>query len=644
MKTRRGSRTKPRTSRQPAAPGRGQRTRTGIVKDRSRAARLSDLTKLMQSMQLFEGVPAASLRRIAGQLQRRLLPKGAVVTREGDPAEEFFLLTAGQLAVTVAGGDPESPPVGIIEAPSWFGELGILIRQPRTATVTALTKSEVWTLSHDRFDATFARHTQMVRNLVTTLCERIQRKDQDFLGQSALAIERARLLKDLRERNEELAALFEVTREVSASLKVDQILRTISTHSAQVTRSDSASIYLHEEQQDTFEVCASYNTPEEYILETEELRLLGSGVATDPAARSRSLIARAVVERTPILLPDVTAASDYPNRDLLLRWGYRAVLAVPLIHGENVIGAMIVRRKKAGEFSPREVELVTTFARQSAIALENARLFREIQDKARQLEEVSRHKSRFLASMSHELRTPLNAIIGFSEVLLDPNMGPVPEEEQQEFLTNILTSGKHLLRLINDVLDLSKVEAGKMELHPEAVSLAETVEGVLGTVKPLATKKHIQVSSELAPDLAPAWADPPRLKQILYNLLSNGIKFTPEGGHVTVTARTVDLSTSQVVNSSRPIDHSTARPLDSRSGWLEVSVTDTGIGIPVEDLGRIFEEFEQVAERTRPRQEGTGLGLALVKKLVELHGGTIRVASTPGQGSAFTFTVPTSSA
>jgi signal transduction histidine kinase/CRP-like cAMP-binding protein len=613
------------------------------VKDRSRAARLSELTKLMQSMQLFAGVPAASLRRIAGQSQRRLLPKGAVVTREGDPAEEFFLLTAGQLAITVAGGDPESPPVGIIQAPSWFGELAILIHQPRTATVTALTESEVWTLSRDRFDAAFARHPEMARNLVTTMCERIQRKDRDFLGQSALAIERARLLKDLRERNEELAALFEVAREVSASLKVDQILRTISTHAAQVTRSDSASIYLYDEARDAFEIRASYTTPGEYIQDAEQRGVLGAGIAADEPPATKSLTARAVVARSPIQIPDVEGTTDYESRDLLLRWGYRALLAVPLLHGDRITGVMNVRRKRAGEFSPRDVELVTTFARQSAVAIENARLFREIQDKAWQLEEVSRHKSRFLASMSHELRTTLNAIIGFSEVLLDPNLGTLPQEEQQEFLTNILTSGKHLLRLINDVLDLSKVEAGKMELHPEAVSLAETVEGVLGTVKPLATKKHIQVSSDLAPDLAPAWADPPRLKQILYNLLSNAIKFTPEGGRATVTARTVELSTSPVVNSSRPIDHSTTRPLDSRSEWLEVSVTDTGIGIPAEDLGRIFEEFEQVADRTRPRQEGTGLGLALVKKLVELHGGTVRVTSTPGQGSTFTFTVPVAS-
>lgn len=595
-------------------------------------------------MPLFAGVPKAGLARITGHLQRRHLPKGATIFKQGDPAREFCLLTSGRLEVTVAGGDPDSPPVGVIEAPSWFGELAIVTRQPRTATIRALIDSEVWVLPWTDFNAVFKRHPELGRNLIITLCERIQRKDQDFLGQSTLAIERARLLNDLRERNEELAALAEVTRAVSASLDLDETLQTISTHAAQVTGSDSASIYLYDKGQDAFEVRASYNTPGEYLREAEEHRVLGAGVAAEAPLAARSLIARTVAGRAPIQIPDVEATADYQSRDLLLRWNYRALLAVPLLLGDRVIGVMNVRRRRAGEFTKREVELVTTFARQSAVAIENARLFHEIEDKGHQLEIASKHKSQFLASMSHELRTPLNAIIGFSEVMLDPNLGPLPVEEQQEFLTNILTSGKHLLRLINDILDLSKVEAGKMELHPEAVSLVETIEGVLGTVKPLATKKQIAVKSVLAANLPPAWADPPRLKQILYNLLSNAIKFTPASGHVTVTARTVNLSTRQLVDSSRPVDQSTSRPIDSPSGWIEVAVADTGIGIPAKDLDRIFEEFEQVADPGRPRQEGTGLGLALVKRLVEMHGGGIRVASAPGQGSTFTFVIPAAGA
>ncbi len=629
-----------RKSRQPKSgvirPGRG-----GGAKARPRANGTQRLVAALQSMPFFEGVPKASLTRIAGQMRRRRLSKGTVVFKQGDQAREFCLLTAGRLEVTMQGGDPESPPIGIMEAPSWFGELAILTRQPRTATVTALTGCEVWTLSRDRFELLFARRPEMARHLIATLCDRIQQKDRDFLGQSALAIERARLLSDLQKRNEELAALAEVTRAVSASLDLDQTLHTISTHATQLTRSESASIFLYDDDRKTFEVRASYNTPEGYIAEVEGYQILGARLTAEVQPRSGTLVTRAAAERRPLQIPDIGVTTDYAGRDLLLRWGYRAILAVPLLLGERVIGAMNVRRKRAGEFSTREVELVTTFARQSAVAVENARLFREIQDTARQLEVVSRHKSQFLAGMSHELRTPLNAIIGFSEVLLDPNMGPLPPEEQQEFLTNILTSGKHLLRLINDVLDLSKIEAGKMELQPEAVSLPDTVEGVLGTVKTLAAKKQIRVVSDVAADLPPAWADPPRLKQILFNLLSNAIKFTPAGGHVTVKAQRVDRSSGHTVDPGRPVDSSTPRPLDRGTELIEVAVADTGIGIPPEDLGRIFEEFEQVSDPTRPRQEGTGLGLALVKKLVEMHGGSIRVESTPGKGSTFTFTIPT---
>ena len=603
----------------------------------------------MQSMPLFARVPKAGLARITAHLQCRHLPKGATIIKQGDPAQEFCLLTSGSLEVAVAGGDPDSPPVGVIEAPNWFGELAIITRQPRTATIKALTDSEVWVLPSADFDAVFMRNPEMARNLVTTLCERIQRKDQDFLGQSTLAIERARLLNDLRERNEELAALAEVTRALSASLDLDETLQTISTHAVQLTGSDSSIIYLYDVWQNAFEVRASYNTPGDFLREAEVHRILGAGVAAQAPLATSSLIVRTVVGRAPIQIPDIEASADFQGRDLLLRWGYRALLAVPLLLGDRIIGVMNVRRRRAGEFTKREVELVTTFARQSAVAIENARLFHEIEDKGRQLEIASQHKSQFLASMSHELRTPLNAIIGFSEVMLDPSLGSLPVEERQEFLTNILTSGKHLLGLINDVLDLSKVEAGKLEFHPEAVSMVETIEGVLGTVKPLVMKKRVNVQSVLAADLPLVWADPPRLKQILYNLLSNAIKFTPEGGRVTVTAR---IQEGQLGNQAtwQSGDQSTARVLDRpiaqlphpppARGWLEVAVADTGIGIPAKDLERIFEEFEQVADPGRPRQEGTGLGLALAKRLVEMHGGRIQVSSTPGQGSTFTFVIP----
>jgi signal transduction histidine kinase len=323
----------------------------------------------------------------------------------------------------------------------------------------------------------------------------------------------------------------------------------------------------------------------------------------------------------------VTAATESVIWSLS-RQNFEGLLAEYPALARNVIDALCARIQQKDQ----------EFLGQSTLAIERARL-------AQQLEAASQYKSRFLASMSHELRTPLNAIIGFSEVLLDTSLDSLPPAEQQEFLTNILTSGKHLLRLINDVLDISKIEAGKMELDCEAVDVAEIIEGVLATVKPLAMKKRIQVTSGEARGLPPVWADPPRLKQILYNLLSNAIKFTPEGGRVAVTAPHVEEPqgrTGAEVQRRGETSGDSPQPLGASAPrqFLEVSVTDTGVGIPAGDLERIFGEFEQVAERAHVRQEGTGLGLALVRRLVALHGGMIRVASTPGQGSTFTFTIP----
>jgi signal transduction histidine kinase/CRP-like cAMP-binding protein len=623
----------PRPSRRPA------RTRRADATSRPDQA----LVGLLRTTPLLAGVPRDGVVRIASQMRRRRLPAGTTIVKQGEPARALYLLAAGRLEVTVAGGDAESPPVNILDAPSWFGELAVLTRQPRTSTVTALTDSEVWTLPRRAFEAALTQYPWIGRSVIRSLCDRIQHKDQDFLGQSALALERARLLADLRERNDALAALGEIARAVSASLDVDTTLRAVSAYASQLTHSDSASLFLYDAARDRAEVCASHNTPEDYLKAIESHQPAGATGATQEPTFGLSLVAKVVRERAPVQIPDAEADTHQPNRDLYLRWGYRALLGVPVLHGPRLVGALSVRRKRVGEFNPREVELVTTFARQAAVAIVNARLFGELQEKASQLEVVSRHKSQFLASMSHELRTPLNAIIGFSEVLLDPDMGPFPPEEQREFLGNILTSGRHLLRLINDILDLSKVEAGKMELHPEPVSVQEVAEGVVATLKSLAAKKQLRVESDFSADLPAAWADPPRLKQILYNLLSNAIKFTPAGGRVRVTARSVSVWKPDVTQRNQGTEERAPQLPSSPAPqqFLEVSVTDTGVGIPAEHLERIFQEFEQVVDTTLPRQEGTGLGLPLVKKFVELHGGTIRASSSPGHGSAFVFTIPT---
>jgi len=260
------------------------------------------------------------------------------------------------------------------------------------------------------------------------------------------------------------------------------------------------------------------------------------------------------------------------------------------------------------------VNLLQTFATQSALAIQNARLFREIEEKSRQIEAANRHKSEFLANMSHELRTPLNAIIGFSEVLLDPSM-EVTKEEQSQFLTDVLSSGKHLLGLINEVLDLAKIEAGKLELQIEPALLQDVVEAVSNTMRSLAVRKSLELRAECDEQLAPFAMDGARVKQVLLNLLGNAIKFTHEGGRVWVRAGAEGV---------------TAR----------IEIGDTGPGIAPEDQERIFLEFQQ-AGSDAGKPQGTGLGLALAKKFVEMHGGKIWVESEVGKGSRFFFTLPT---
>jgi signal transduction histidine kinase len=319
--------------------------------------------------------------------------------------------------------------------------------------------------------------------------------------------------------------------------------------------------------------------------------------------------------REPVQVADITQPGAYQSsvRDTLIRFGYRAVLSVPLLREDQIIGSLSFNRKAPGEFPPEVVDVLKTFATQSALAIQNARLFREIADKSAQLEAASRHKSEFLANMSHELRTPLNAIIGFSEILAEKMFGDV-NEKQTEYLQDILESGRHLLSLINDILDLSKVEAGRMELELSEFDLPTAIDNALILVRERASRRGIRLGSTVDPRLAMIDGDERKVKQVLLNLLSNALKFTPEGGRIDVGAR-----------------------LDGESA--EVSVTDTGIGIAPEDQQAVFEEFRQVGTADK-KAEGTGLGLALSRKFIELHGGRIWVKSEPGTGSTFTFTLP----
>ncbi len=289
------------------------------------------------------------------------------------------------------------------------------------------------------------------------------------------------------------------------------------------------------------------------------------------------------------------------------------MIAVPVLRGERIIGALVVRRKTTGDFPDETVEFLETFAGQSALAVWNAQLFRELETKSAELQVASQHKSEFLASMSHELRTPLNAVIGFSEVLLERMFGEL-NDRQDEYLHDILSSGRHLLQLLNDILDLSKVEAGRMELEPSIFPLRGALEYAISMVRERASAHAIEVSLDVDAELDTLDSDELRFKQVLLNLLSNAVKFTPDGGHVRVAAR-------------------------RKGDRVAVTVTDDGVGIRPEDRERIFESFQQ-GRRGAQSEEGTGLGLTLCRRIVALLGGTMWLETELGAGSTFGFVVP----
>ena len=440
---------------------------------------------------------------------------------------------------------------------------------------------------------------------------------QTFADQAVIAVENVRLFKELRTRTgelersvEQLTALGEVSRAVSSTLDLDTVLNTIVTRANELAGTDGCSIFEYDEAVEVFRLRASrYADPRE-------------AATLDPIARAtaipkgQGLAGRAALHREAVHIPDIAVEGAYesPMRAPLLQAGYRALLGVPLLREEQVIGILAVLRKTPGDFAPEVVRVLMTFATQSALAIENARLFREIADKGRQLEAASRHKSEFLANMSHELRTPLNAILGFSEVLAERMFGEV-NEKQAEYLQDILSSGRHLLSLINDILDLAKVEAGRLELELGPFHLPTALDNALTLVRERATRHGIRLAQSVDERVGDIVADERKVKQILLNLLSNAVKFTPEGGRVDLTAIVAD-------------------------GAVTIAVSDTGVGIAPEDQAAIFEEFRQVGRDDARRQEGTGLGLTLARKFVELHGGRIWVESQVGQGSTFSFTLP----
>jgi len=329
-----------------------------------------------------------------------------------------------------------------------------------------------------------------------------------------------------------------------------------------------------------------------------------------------SIVGRVILERTTIQVLDVLADPEYTQIEIQKKVGQRTVLGVPLLREGQPIGVIILFRPVVREFTARQIELLTTFADQAVIAIENVRLFDEIQDKNQQLARASENKSQFLSSMSHELRTPLNAIIGLTEMMVT-NAGRFGTEKALEPLRRVNAAGTHLLSLINEILDLSKIEAGKLELNPEPVNLTRLIDEVIGTAGQLAEKNRNRLVVEAQEHLGALTADSMRLKQILLNLLSNACKFTKEG-EVSLRVRKVT---------------------DGRE-WVELAVADSGIGMTAEQQAKLFQDFTQADSLTARRYGGTGLGLAITRKLARMMGGDVTVTSEPGKGSVFTVRLP----
>ena len=431
-----------------------------------------------------------------------------------------------------------------------------------------------------------------------------------FADQAVIAIENVRLFEEVKARTRELSqsvdelrALGEVTQAVNSTLDLQTVLDTIVAKATQLSDTDAGVIYVFDEASCGFQLRATYGMTTNMI-----------AVMKEHHADFSEAVRAATQRREPDQVTDLQPSSR--ANELVISLGYRGRLVVPLLLPDQVVGALVVRRKQPGEFPKNTIELLQTFAAQSVLAVQNARLFDEIQDKNRQLAEASQNKSQFLSSMSHELRTPLNAIIGITEMMVS-NAARFGTEKALEPLQRVNRAGQHLLGLINQVLDLSKIEAGKLELNPQTVELVPLVDEVIGTARQLAEQNKNRLLNEVQEDLGTLTVDPMRLRQILLNLLSNSCKFTKEGE---VALR--------------------GRRLSNGGDWIELSISDTGIGMTPEQQAKLFEEFTQADATTAQRFGGTGLGLAITRKLARMMGGDVTVTSEPGKGSVFTVRLP----
>jgi signal transduction histidine kinase len=454
-------------------------------------------------------------------------------------------------------------------------------------------------LKENQLIGAFAIYRQEVRPFADKQIELVR----NFAAQAVIAIENARLLNELRESLEQQTATADVLKVISRStFDLQSVLQTLVESAARLSDADQGTITRQKD--GVFYRAEAYGFPPEFIEMVRDI----------PVKPERgSMNGRTLLEGKVVHVPDVLADPDYTFVEAQRLGRYRTLLGVPMLREGKPIGVLTLTRLQVRPFTDKQMELVSTFADQAAIAIENVRLFEEIQDKSRQLAEASQHKSQFLANMSHELRTPLNAILGYTELISDSVYGE-PPEKMRDVLKRIESNGRHLLGLINDVLDLSKIEAGQLTLSLADYSLKDVVHGVCSAVEPLAAEKRIAFRVEVPADLPRGRGDERRITQVLLNLVGNAIKFTDEG-EVVVSAA-------------------------AANGSFNLSVRDTGPGISETDQAKLFQEFQQADNSITRKKGGTGLGLAISKRIIELQGGRIWVDSRLGQGSTFFVSLP----
>jgi signal transduction histidine kinase len=495
----------------------------------------------------------------------------------------------------------------LVHIPDYRTDQSYLNRDPLTVAAVELggirTLLVVPMIKNDALMGAIVIFRQEVRPFTDKQIELVQ----NFANQAVIAIENTRLLNELRESLQQQTATANVLKIISHStFDLKAVLNTLVESAARLCETEMAAIPRLTGSDLRHFASYGYTPDFQEFLERHPI-VPGRGTATG----------RAALEGKTVHIPDVLADPEYTLTEGQKLAGYRTLLAVPLMREGAPVGVLVMARIAQRPFTPKQIELASTFADQAVIAIENVRLFDEIQEKNRQLQQASEHKSQFVSIMSHELRTPLNAIIGLTEMMVS-NVAHFGTEMAQEPLQRVNRAGTHLLGLINQVLDLSKIEAGKLELNSQTVQLAPLIEEVIGTARQLAEQNKNQLTAEAPDDFGSLTVDPMRLRQILFNLLSNACKFT-KGGEVKLKVR---------------------RLVDGRD-WIEVAVADSGIGMTLEQQAKVFQEFTQADTSTAQRFGGTGLGLAITRKLARMMGGDVTVASEPGKGSVFTVRLPT---